>query len=79
MKPSKPSEWFVIRNASYYAYSGDVVDDKDAKIYNRILNLLEAVEVEDTEPSFIEVQLRAHMNVEKLERLLCAARALRGQ
>jgi len=39
--------------------------------------LIEAVMAEDAEPSFIEVQLRAHMNVEKLERLLRAALALR--
>jgi len=41
--------------------------------------LIEAVMAEDTEPSFIEVQLRAHMNTAKLERLLRAALALREE
>ena len=40
--------------------------------------LIAAVMAEDTEPSFIEVQLRAHMNVEKLERLLGEALKLRS-
>jgi len=40
----KPSEWFIVRNAGYYVYSGEVVTDEDAKFYNRILNLLEAAE-----------------------------------
>ena len=41
--------------------------------------LIEAVMADDSEPSFIEVQLRAHMNVEKLERLLRAALKLRDE
>jgi len=41
--------------------------------------LIEAVMAEDTEPSFIEVQLRAYMNTAKLERLLRAALALREE
>jgi len=41
--------------------------------------LIEAVMAEDTEPSFIEVQLRAHMNTAKLERLLRAALKLREE
>ena len=39
----------------------------------------EAAMADDSEPSFIEVQLRAHMNVEKLERLLRAALKLRDE
>jgi len=40
--------------------------------------LIEAARAEDSEPSFVEVQLRAHMNCEKLERLLLAAQECRA-
>jgi len=43
----------------------------------KVRPLIEAVMADDSEPSFVEVQLRAHMNNAKLERLLCAALALR--
>ena len=41
--------------------------------------LIEAAMADDSEPSFIEVQLRAHMNTAKLERLLRAALKLREE
>ena len=43
----------------------------------RVRPLVEAVEADNGQPSMVEVQLRAHMNPEKLERILRAALALK--